>query len=124
MSADPDAPANPGRISGGHIIHNMIYSHDDANNLEIVSGWKEQGVREYNQEVVRPAKLNMHKKHPCYNMNTELVKCSLLCPPEMRLGGRTATCNVERQALMKCLVKNKKWSEKEYMELKPWYQFW
>lgn len=125
MSADPEAPADPSRLSGGHIVRNMIYSHDNNNNLEIVSGWTDQGVREYDQEVVRPARRDMNKAHPCFPLNQQLLRCSLACPPEMKLGGRTATCNAERQQLMKCLVRNKRWTENEAEATRwPWYRFW
>ncbi|KAK7196939.1 hypothetical protein NESM_000636600 [Novymonas esmeraldas] len=123
MSADPAAPADPSRVSGGHIVRNMIYAHDEGRNLEIVSGWSEQGTREYNQETVRPANANMDKNHPCFTLNYELLRCSHSCPPEMKLGGRTATCNTERQVLMQCLVKNKKWRPEEVAG-KSWYRFW
>lgn len=123
MSADPTAPADPSRVSGGHIVRNMIYAHDENHNLEIVSGWAEQGTREYDQETVRPANPSMHSSHPCASLNTELLRCSYACPNEMRLGGRTAVCNTERQALMQCLVKNRKWKPEGDAE-KPWYRFW
>ncbi|CAD2213827.1 hypothetical protein AGDE_00090 [Angomonas deanei] len=121
MSADPEAPAHPGRLSGGHIVRNMIYSHDENGGLEVVTGWKDEGVREHNQDVVRPGRMDLHAGHPCYAMNRSLVECSLKCPPEMKLAGRTAVCNAQRQDLMKCLVKHKKWTPPA---TKPWYQFW
>lgn len=124
MSADPEAPADPRRISGGHIVRNMIYSHDQSNNLEIVSGWSDQGVREYNQETVRPADLGMSKRHPCIELNQELIQCSDSCPREMLLAGRTAVCNTQRQALMRCLVKNKQWREEAAEGKASWYHFW
>lgn len=123
MSADPEAPADPSRVSGGHIVRNMIYSHDQNHNLEIMSGWSEQGTREYNQETVRPANEGMHKSHPCFNLNFDLLRCSESCPPEMKLAGRTATCNTERKLLMQCMVKNKKWRPDTTTQ-KSWYQFW
>lgn len=123
MSADPDAPANPNRLSGGHIVRNMIYSHDSNNGLEIVTGWADQAVREFDQEIVRPAKHDLPSSHPCAALNQDLIKCSLSCPPEMKLGGRTATCNMERHALMKCFVKNKHWMEPPASNT-AWYRFW
>ncbi|KAL7701355.1 hypothetical protein N2W54_003338 [Lotmaria passim] len=123
MSADPEAPTDPSRVSGGHIVRNMIYSHDQNHNLEIVSGWSEQGTREYNQEIVRPANENMNKHHPCFALNRDLLRCSESCPPEMKLAGRTAQCYSQRTLLMKCLVKNKKWTP-EMVPKKSWYQFW
>lgn len=123
MSSDPDAPADPSRLSGGHVIRNMIYSHDASGDLEIVTGWQEQGVREYNQEIVRPARQDLSRRHPCYTLNAELLKCSLSCPPEMKLGGRTATCNTERQALMKCFVKNKAWTESQATSSRGWLRW-
>lgn len=123
MSADPEAPADPQRMSGGHIIRNMIYSHDDGNNLEIVTGWTDQGGREYDQEVVRPGKRNLSKAHPCYELNADVLRCSFACPSEMKLGGRTAVCNAERKLLMQCFVRHKKWREGEAASgtTKPWY---
>ncbi|AIO00742.1 hypothetical protein LPMP_311510 [Leishmania panamensis] len=123
MSADPEAPANPSRFSGGHIVRNMIYAHDENHNLEILSGWSEQGTREYDQETVRPANTNMDKSHPCFSLNQDLLRCSYRCPTEMKLGGRTATCNTERQVLMRCLVKNKQWRPSE-ADKRQWYRFW
>ncbi|KAG5497620.1 hypothetical protein JKF63_03885 [Porcisia hertigi] len=123
MSADPEAPADPSRVSGGHIVRNMIYAHDESHNLEIVSGWSEQGTREYDQETVRPAMVDMDKGHPCFALNQDLLSCSYRCPPEMKLGGRTAVCNSERQKLMRCLVKHRQWKP-EMREGTPWYRFW
>ncbi|CBZ29215.1 conserved hypothetical protein [Leishmania mexicana MHOM/GT/2001/U1103] len=123
MSADPEAPADPSRVSGGHIVRNMIYAHDENHNLAILSGWSEQGTREYDQETVRPASANMNTGHPCFSLNQELLRCSYSCPTEMKLGGRTATCNTERQVLMRCLVKNKQWKPDE-TKRRPLYRFW
>ncbi|ESS66515.1 hypothetical protein TcG_01471 [Trypanosoma cruzi] len=121
MSADPDAPADPNRRSGGHIVRNMIYRHDSARNLEIVTGWQDQGTREYNQKIVPPAKMELHSKHPCHDLNTQLLRCSLDCPAEMKLAGRIATCNTERKALMVCLTKQKHWKPEPPS---AWYRFW
>lgn len=104
-------------------MRNMIYSHKNSGSLEIVTGWSDQGLREFDQEVVRPAQRDLPKNHPCAVLNADLLRCSLGCPPEMKLGGRTATCNTERQALMRCLVKNKRWVEPQGPGT-AWYRFW
>lgn len=129
MSADPDAPADPKRQSGGHVVRNMIYAHDGNHNLEIVTGWADQGLREYDQDVVRPAKRDLPASHPCYQSNADLLRCSLACPPEMKLGGRTATCNAERHVLMRCVSSNRRWEERQQQqqqqaEAPAWYRFW
>ncbi|RNF10771.1 hypothetical protein TraAM80_01332 [Trypanosoma rangeli] len=121
MSADPEAPADSNRRSGGHVIRNMIYRHDSARNLEIVTGWQDQGTREYNQRIVPPAKLELHPKHPCHALNSQLLHCSLDCPAEMKLAGRIATCNTERKNLMVCFAKNKAWKP---APLSGGYNFW
>nr|CCC47744.1 conserved hypothetical protein [Trypanosoma vivax Y486] len=111
MSAAPDAPVYPNRRSGGHVIRNMIYQHDHGHNLEIVTGWKDQGTRQYDQQTVPPASHQLSQKHPCYAINRRLLECSLSCPEEMKLAGRTASCNTERKNLMVCLTRNKGWNE-------------
>lgn len=120
MSADPEVPVDPNRRSGGHVIRNMIYQHDSSHNIEIVTGWKDQGTREYNQQIAPPAKLDLSPKHPCYPLNEQLVRCSLECPMEMKLAGRIASCNSERKNLMVCLTKNKSWKEEP---VSAWYKF-
>lgn len=126
MSADPSEPAVPGRISGGHVIKNMIYKHKANNEMEIITGWNDSlGCREYNQEIVPPARLEgLHQRHPCAEMNQQVVTCSLRCPQEMKLAGRTAICNEERKALMQCLVRHKKWTEgvDGLPPSRPWYR--
>lgn len=121
MSADPDAPADPSRRSGGHVVKNMIYKHNGSN-LEIITGWQDQGTRELNQEIVPPAKMDIHPQHPCWKLNAALLACSFSCPEEMRLAGRVASCNDERHALMQCFTKERKWAPT--IEPKPWYKFW
>lgn len=120
MSADPDAPTDPDRRSGGHIIRNMIYRHDNSHNLEIMTGWTEQGTREYNQNTVPPAKTDLPKRHPCYVLNSDLLRCSEGCPQEMKLAGRIAMCNSERHAAMRCFVKSKNWREEPSSRWSLW----
>lgn len=121
MSADPEVPTDSTRVSGGHVVKNMIYRHEGSD-LEIMTGWKDQGTREYNQEIVPPAKLDMDKQHPCFKLNKDVVECSLRCPNEMRLAGRVASCNDERRLLMQCLTRHKQWTPP--VVSKPWYVFW
>ena len=121
MSADPDEPVIANRLTGGHVIKNMIYKHKPGNEMEVMTGWNDGGgCREYNQEIVSPARLEgLHKKHPCFALNEKLIKCSLQCPNEMKLGGRTAMCNEPRKELMQCFTRNKKWEEPAEQ---PWYR--
>nr|CCC90288.1 conserved hypothetical protein [Trypanosoma congolense IL3000] len=121
MSADPEVPVDPNRRSGGHVVRNMIYQHSSNHEIEIVTGWKDQGIREYNQKLVPPGQLKVSPRHPCYDLNGILVQCSLKCPEEMRLAGRVAICNPERKDLMKCLARNKAWKEGPPL---PWYKLW
>jgi hypothetical protein len=123
MSADPEEPVVPGRLTGGHVIKNMIYKHKGNNEMEIITGWSDQGCREYNQEIVPPARVEgLHKEHPCVALNAQLVECSVKCPSEMRLAGRTATCNEERKVLMQCLVRHKTWVAPAE-PARPWYRW-
>jgi hypothetical protein len=122
MSADPDEPVVPNRLTGGHVIKNMIYKHKPGNEMEVMTGWNDAGGnREYNQEIVSPARVEgLHKRHPCVSFNEALIQCSVSCPKEMKLGGRTAMCNEERKVLMQCFTKHKKWEEPS--DSTPWYR--
>ncbi len=107
MSSDPDAPSDPALTSGGYVIKNMIYDGSTKGQLEVISHWRAyEGVRHVEQFYVPPYKARMPRHHPCYDVNRALgVCCEEKCDPEMMLAGRTAMCNTERHALMKCLTK-------------------
>ena len=107
MSSDPEAPVDPTRYTGGHVARNMIYTHNHNNDLQVMTGWNAQSNREYNQHIVPPADERMDKRHPCFELNTELVKCSLACPHKARLAARIAECNEGRKAMMMCVTRNK-----------------
>eukprot|EP00331_Platyophrya_macrostoma_P025418 CAMPEP_0176461664 /NCGR_PEP_ID=MMETSP0127-20121128/34800_1 /TAXON_ID=938130 /ORGANISM="Platyophrya macrostoma, Strain WH" /LENGTH=97 /DNA_ID=CAMNT_0017853421 /DNA_START=483 /DNA_END=773 /DNA_ORIENTATION=+ len=97
----------------------MIYKHNGNNQVEIVTGWTDQGAREFNQEIVPPARFDLDGRHPCAGLNRTLLECSVRCPSEMRLAGRCASCNDERHELMKCLTKQKRWVPPAE-DAKPW----
>ena len=107
MSSDPEAPVDPTRYTGGHVVRNMIYTHNHNNDLQVMTGWNAQSNREYNQHIAPPADERMDKRHPCFDDNSKLVKCSLACPEKARLAARIAECNEDRKQLMTCLTKNK-----------------
>eukprot|EP00331_Platyophrya_macrostoma_P016732 CAMPEP_0176475650 /NCGR_PEP_ID=MMETSP0127-20121128/43720_1 /TAXON_ID=938130 /ORGANISM="Platyophrya macrostoma, Strain WH" /LENGTH=113 /DNA_ID=CAMNT_0017871261 /DNA_START=483 /DNA_END=821 /DNA_ORIENTATION=- len=113
----------------------MIYKHNGNNQVEIVTGWTDQGAREFNQEIVPPARFDLDGRHPCAGpparfdldgrhpcagLNRTLLECSVRCPSEMRLAGRCASCNDERHELMKCLTKQKRWVPPAE-DAKPWW---
>jgi hypothetical protein len=106
MSADPNTPTDPTLRTGGFAIQNAIYDGSNKGQLEIISHWRAyEGTRHVNQYDVPPYKPLMQRTHPCWFVNQKLGECQDALDPEMLLAGRCASCNLQRQALMKCLVK-------------------
>jgi hypothetical protein len=124
MSADPDVPIEHTRYSGGHVMKTVWYTKNRDGTYEAASVWKNDlKAREWNQWLIPPSVENMHPKHPCFDLNAAVLKCSDSQPEMMKLGGRCAVCHVERKELMVCLAQKKGWKPPRQEE-KAWYQFW
>ena len=124
MSADPDTPVAHERYSGGHVMKTVWYTRSTTGSqLQVLNIWDHIRSREWNQWLVPPSVENMHREHPCLNLNDALLKCSDAQPEMMKLAGRCAICNDERQKLMVCLTRNKAWKPVK-KEAKLWYQLW
>jgi hypothetical protein len=116
------------------VLANMVYERKAGGRMELFSGWQElYDTFELNQIYVPPCRLDMPSAHPCKALNETLRKCSEACPEKELLAARTARCNDERIALMKCLTKNKAfdkdWEHQQRMEEKkrqerPWWKLW
>jgi hypothetical protein len=113
MSSDPSIPGDATVRSGGFVVRNMVYENKSGGaNLEILSHWRAaEGTREFDQLTVPPYRKSIPKHHPCRELNMELERCFVKLDPQMRLAGRCAACNVERQKLMQCFTKNKEFDE-------------
>ena len=106
MAADPNTPYDPDARTGGFVIKNMIYDGSTKGQLEVIGHWRSyEGTRLVDQYNIPPYKPLMTKAHPCYDVNRALGECSDRLDPEMLLAGRVSACNMERQALMRCLTK-------------------
>lgn len=123
MSADPEAPTHKNTESGGYVVKNMIYQHTQNGAVEVMTGWNDGSVREFNQEIVPPADPDMHRLHPCIELNKTLLACSAACEPRARLAARVSQCNDQRRVMMQCMVKNKKWRPPAKAD-DPWYKVW
>ena len=110
MSADPfakDRGTEVNDVSGGNIIKTFIYSGGNGAAMRLFAPKAGDGYREADQYTIPPYKADLSYFHPCYTLNAALDKCNRQNSEDMKLPGRCAACNDERQALMKCFTKTK-----------------
>jgi hypothetical protein len=105
MSADPDQPFDDTRHSGGRVLRNQIFQHA-GNEVKLRDAKTDtKFIVVADQSTPPPGRRDMPATHACAAANAALLRCSEACPEEWLLGARTAACNDQRHALMKCLAK-------------------
>lgn len=129
MSSDPSVPVDPRHESGGYVIKNIMYNTNGGSDTVKVFGGKfiVGNTVSAEQYVIPPSRENMVSHHPCAELNRAVLRCNEKLSEEMRLAGRCAACNVERQALMKCMTQNDETfqkAERKRLANKPWWQLW
>jgi hypothetical protein len=109
MASDPSTSADPRVYSEGNVFRNMLYTLGLSFTAE--------------QVKIPPFRDDLDSRHPCVDLNALLGKCSDKQVPHMLLAARATVCWEERQALQRCLVKNKRWEAPPASET-PWWKFW
>ena len=123
-AADPRPPANATLQSDGNVFRQPIYTTHNgmSNTLEMVQPTYGGASYQADQVTIPPFRADLHRKHPCALPNEALARCSARQPAEMLLAARSALCNDERQALLKCFVKSKGWQAPPQTD--AWWKFW
>jgi hypothetical protein len=126
MASDPSTSADPRVYSEGNVFRNMLYTNEGGNLSEIrLADVRGTLGLSFTAEQVKipPFRDGLDSRHPCVDLNTLLGKCSDKQVPHMLLAARATVCWEERQALQRCLVKNKRWEAPPASET-PWWKFW